>query len=302
MRPSPKIKAPGPHRRRVWAAAGLAAAGLLATACSPLTAFNTLAPRDAARRAVEGIAYGELPRQTLDVYTPRASAQTAGAPVLVFFYGGSWKSGRRQDYAFVGHALAAQGFVTVIPDYRLYPEVRFPAFLQDGAAAVRWAQDNAARFGGDPSRIVLAGHSAGAYNAAMQALDPQWTAAAGVRPGAVKAFAGLSGPYDFLPLDTKVTRDTFGQASDLPATQPTAFARPGAPAAFLAHGLKDDLVYPKNSRALARVLEAEGVAVEAAYYADVDHAGTLLALSRPLRGRAPVLETMSAFLKQRSVP
>src|SRR5204862_3568289 len=175
-----------------------AAAAALTTACSPLSMFATLSPKDPAALGVGGQAYGPDPRQRLDVYVPRRRAE--GSPIAVFFYGGSWDSGRRQDYGWVGRALASRGFVTVIADYRLYPEVKYPDFLDDGAQAVRWAADNAARFGGDPGRIVLAGHSAGAYNAAMLAFDGRYLAAAGVDPSHVKAMAGLSGPYDFLPL------------------------------------------------------------------------------------------------------
>src|ERR1700733_10098250 len=135
--------------RRGFVAGVAAVFGSLLAACSPLTALNTLSPRDPATRPGRDIAYGPLPRQKLDVYTPARGA--TAAPVLVFFYGGSWNSGRRQDYAFAGRALASRGFVTVVPDYRLAPQVRFPAFIQDGAAAIAWVRDNAARFGGDPS-------------------------------------------------------------------------------------------------------------------------------------------------------
>src|SRR5688572_12343511 len=176
-----------------------AAAAALTAACSPLSMFATLSPKDPASLGVRGEAYGPGPRQKLDVYVPRR--QAGGAPVAVFFYGGAWDSGRRQDYNWVGRALASRGFVTLVADYRLYPQVRYPHFLEDGALAVRWATDNAARFGGDPERIVLVGHSAGAYNAVMLGLDPRYLKAAGVEPGRIKAVAGLSGPYDFLPFE-----------------------------------------------------------------------------------------------------
>ena len=139
-------------------------AATLASACAPLSLFATLAPRDPAARRARDVAYGRGPRQRLDVYAPRR--REGRAAVAVFFYGGSWDSGRRQDYGWVGQALASRGFLTVIADYGLYPQVRFPGFLEDGARAVRGAQDHAEAFGGDPKRIVLVGHSAGAYNAA----------------------------------------------------------------------------------------------------------------------------------------
>lgn len=275
---------------------GLSAiAASVAAACSPLSMFATFTPKDAALSRGRGVAYGPGPRQKLDVYAPRGT--TDPAPVAVFFYGGSWDSGRREDYGWVGRALAAQGFLTLVADYRLYPEVRYPTFVEDGALAVRWAVDHAAELGGDPGRLVLVGHSAGAYNAAMLALDRRYLTAAGVEPGAVKAFAGLSGPYDFLPLDGPITRRTFGEAADLPGSQPGRYARRDAPAAFLATGDADRTVYPRNTRKLAAALREAGAKVEERHYEGLNHADTVLALSKPLRGKAPLLAEMTAFLK-----
>ena len=276
-----------------------ALAGSLASACSPLSMFATLTPKDAARTPLRGAAYGKGARQTLDVYAPPTA--TGAEPVAVFFYGGSWDSGRRADYAWAGRAVAARGFLTLVPDYRLYPEVVFPDFLDDCAAAVRWAVDNARALGGDPDRIVLIGHSAGAYNAAMLALDPRYLKAAGVEPGAVRAFAGLSGPYDFLPLDGPITRRTFGQAPDLPATQPGQFASARSPAAFLASGDADTTVYPRTTRKLAAALRQVGGKVEERHYPGRDHADTVLALSRPFRAKTNLLGEMTAFLKAAAI-
>jgi hypothetical protein len=158
------------------------ALGLVASACSPLLVFNAVMPKDGGVRvAARDIPYGADHRQQLDVYVP--SGPTAGPrPIIVFFYGGSWNSGVKNGYGFVGRALAARGFVVAIPDYRLVPQVRFPAFLEDGAAAVRWMRGHAAQYGGDPDRVVLAGHSAGAYNAARRT-----GGRSGVRPGAGQA-------------------------------------------------------------------------------------------------------------------
>lgn len=264
-------------------------------ACSPLTAFNTLVPKDGGvRRVATDQAFGPDPRQRLDVYAP--VPRPTSAPVLVFFYGGSWATGRRQDYVFAAEAFAAKGFVVVLPDYRLVPQVRFPGFVQDGAAAVRWAQDHAQAYGGDPKRIVLAGHSAGAYIAMMLALDRQWLTAAGVDPRGVKAVAGLSGPYDFLPFDKSSSKNAFGQYPDPRATQPISFARGDAPPAFLATGDRDTTVKPRNSQALAAALKAKGAQADLRIYPGLDHAGTVLALSRPFRGRGTVLQDASQFL------
>lgn len=271
------------------------AVALTLCACSPLTAFATLTPKDPASREGQGLAYGSEPRQRLDVYAPPGGAEAA--PVAIFFYGGSWTDGRRQDYGWVGRALAAEGFLALAPDYRLYPEVTYPDFLTDGALAVAWAVENAARYGGDPRRIVLIGHSAGAYNAIMLGLDQTYLRAAGVDPSRIRAVAGLAGPYDFLPLEGETTQAVFGGAPDLDATQPVHQASAAAPPVFLATGDSDTVVGPRNTEALATALRQSGVAVETRVYPDLGHAGVLLALSRPLRGRAPVLEEMTAFLK-----
>lgn len=261
----------------------------LLAAFSPLQLFALVAPKDPARIVTHDGRYAEGARGGLDVYAPLKA--DGPAPVAIFFYGGSWETGRRQDYRWVARALAAEGFVTVVPDYRVYPDV-YPSFLEDSAAAVRWAVDNIASHGGDPARIVLIGHSAGAYNAAMLALDPRW----GVS-GQIRAFAGLSGPYAFLPLASPVTTRTFGGASDLPATQPAAFAHADAPPAFLATGAEDTLVRPRNTRKLAAALRDAGAEVEEQHYPGMGHAGPVLALSRLFRRKSSLLADMIAFLK-----
>jgi len=279
-------------RRLSLAAVGAA----LAAACAPLSLFATLTPKDPATRQARNVAFGPRAHQRLDVYAPRHGRGQALLPVAVFFYGGSWDTGRRQDYGWVGQALASRGFVTVLPDYGLYPQVRYPGFLEDGARAVRWAQDHAVEYGGDPARIVLVGHSAGAYNAAMIALDTRYLKAAGVDPKHIRALGGLSGPYDFLPLTDPIAERTFGEAEDLAATQPTSFVSQDSPPAFLATGDDDTMVYPKNTVKLAAKLRAAGVPVEEEHYAGVDHVRMVLALSRPFRGRAPVLQQLTDFL------
>ena len=289
---------PLPAKRKTFAALMAALVSPLASACTPLGLFATLSPKDPSTRVAREQAYGADVRQTVDVYAPRQAR--AAAPMAIFFYGGSWDSGRRQDYSWVGRALASRGFVTLVADYRLYPQVRYPGFLEDGALVVKWAVDNAARLGGDPTRIVLAGHSAGAYNAVMLGLDHRYLTAAGVDPGRIKAVAGLAGPYDFLPLKGDTTKGVFGQAVDLPATQPMAYVGATSPPAFLATGDKDKVVYPKNTAALAQSYRVAGAYVEERQYPGIDHIRIVLALSRPLRGEAPVLDDMTSFLLRQS--
>lgn len=268
--------------------------GALAAACSPLAAFNTVVPKDGGGRLIaKGVAYGEGPRRRLDVYAPRSGE--APRPVIVFFYGGSWNSGDRRGYAFVGRALAARGFVTVIPDYRLVPEVTYPGFVEDGAAAVRWVKANAGRYGGNGDRIVLAGHSAGAYIAAMLAVDGRWL---GRDRAAVRGLAGLAGPYDFAPFTVASSRAAFGAWPNAAETQPVTHADRTSPPALLLTGADDILVRPRNSEALAGALRKAGVAAEVKRYPDIAHIGILTAIARPLRGKAPVVADLAAFAQR----
>ena len=283
-----------PTRRQLLT---LLAATPLVAACNNLATLNrlnALMPGDGGVvRRVDGAAYGPDPRQKLDVYAP---ARAAGRlPVVVFFYGGGWNSGYRGGYAFAARAIAARGFVVVVPDYRLVPAVRFPAFVEDAAAAIRWTVDHVGASGGDPTRIAVAGHSAGAHIALLVTLDRHYLAAAGA-PGAIKAAVGLAGPYDFLPLDAPSAVAAFGQAPDKLATQPIHFARADAPPALLLTGDADDVVRPRNTAALAAALRGVAAPVEVRTYPGVGHIGILLALSKPFRGKADVLEAMTRFL------
>lgn len=267
---------------------------LSASGCSALAVFNAVAPRDSGSvQVAEGVAYRQGPRGMLDIYAPRVG--DGSLPVVFFIYGGSWNSGSREDYAFAGRAVAARGYVTVVADYRLVPDVRYPTFLRDNADALAWTHGNIARYGGDPERLFVVGHSAGAYNAVMLALDPALLADAGAERGMIDGVAALSGPYDFLPLDDETTIAAFASAGDPAATQPIELPAAGAPPMLLLHGATDTLVMPRNTRALADHLAEAGVPVETHIYPDVDHADTLLALSRTFRDTAPILEEIDAF-------
>lgn len=258
-----------------------------------LALFNALMPKDrGSHRVAASLCYGDLPRQMLDLYAPRRA--DGPLPVIAFFYGGAWESGHRQGYAFAARALAARGFLVAVPDYRLVPEIRYPEFVRDGAAAVKWLRAHAAQHGGDPGRILLAGHSAGAYIAATLALDPAWL---GEDKAAIRGLAGLAGPYDFLPLDDPATLAAFGDWPDLEATQPIHHAGPGAPPTLLLHGEPDTRVKVRHSKALAKALEAGGNTVRLKRYPRLGHEGLIMALAVPLRGRAPVLSDVAAFAR-----
>lgn len=259
---------------------------------TPLGLLNAVAPR-AGVRVLAGLRYGPGPRHLADAYLPAGGG--GRAPVVVFFYGGSWAGGERGWYRFVAAALAAQGVLAVVPDYRVYPQVRFPAFLEDAAAAVAHVRAAAPRFGGDPARMVLMGHSAGAHIAAMLALQPGWLAAA---PAGV---IGLAGPYDFLPLETPLLQGVFGPEAQWPQTQPVNFASGSAPPMLLLSGGLDRTVLPRNTLRLAQRLRAAGAPVRARIYPLLEHTLLLGALARPLRAPlawlgAPVLRDCLAFI------
>lgn len=226
--------------------------------------LNALQPRDGWELHAD-IAYQPGPRGLLDVYTPPTSTETP-APLVIFFYGGSWQGGAREIYRFVGASLARQGFVTVIPDYRVYPRARYPDFLADAAQAVYFARDNAPRWGGDPRHLVVMGHSAGAYIAAMLTFDKRWLGSVDLDPVTdIAGFAGLAGPYDFLPIVDPILQTIFG-GSDRTDTQPIRYVRHGAPPSLLVAPRKDRVVSPGNTRRLAAHIRGHRSRVKEVHY------------------------------------
>ena len=266
-------------------------------ACAPLRVLNVLAGASGGHTVSQGIAYGRFARQSLDVYTPAAAAPIGGWPVVVFFYGGSWNNGDRVDYGFVGAALAARGVLTLVADYRLYPEVRYPEFLRDSALALAWSFDHAANRGGDPKRVFVMGHSAGAYNAAMLALDPRWLAPTGRLPTELAGWIGLAGPYDFFPTDNPLAQPVFFHPHYPPKAQPIEFGAVRAVPTFLGAPVHDKVVNPtRSTQALAAKLMAAGTPVSLRLYDHASHATLIGAFSPPLRWVAPVLDDVAAFI------
>lgn len=264
------------------------------TACSPLTLLNGAVP-DNANRVVADVAYGDQPRQRLDIYAPTGVQKP---PVVVFFYGGSWRSGSRADYKFVGDALASRGILAVIADYRLYPDAAYPDFLDDCARAVAWTLRNAEQYGGDPARVFVAGHSAGGYNAAMVALDGRWLQRYGASPAMLRGWIGMAGPYDFLPIVATSLKPVFHFPGTPPDSQPIAHVTPAAPPTLLMTGMADTTVDPhRNTEGLAAALQAAHVPVTLRRYDRLGHALLAGALARPLRWRAPVLDDLAAFVQ-----
>lgn len=239
------------------------------------------------------LVYGADPHQRLDVYRPTA-AGAKPLPLVVFVHGGRWSSGGKEEYRFVAAGLAAHGCVVVVPNYRLYPQVRMAAAAEDLARAVGYAESHAAALGADPEHVVLMGHSAGAQLAALVAFDGEWLKAAGASP--VRAFAGFAGPYDFLPLKDADLIDYFGPPEHYPATQPVNFVARTSPPAFLVQGLADRTVALKNATSLAGHLKAAGVAAEVRLQPGEDHGGVLKRFARFYRARDPVYAALVEFI------
>jgi acetyl esterase/lipase len=243
------------------------------------------------------IAYGRDPKHRLDVYVP-GKAGGAPPPVVVFWHGGRWSSGDKAEYRFVGAALAQSGYVAVLPNYRHYPQVKMPGFMDDAVQAALWSAAHAGDFGADPQRMFLMGHSAGAHMAALATLDSRYFAASGRPVPRIAGVVGLSGPYDFLPLHEADVQDMFGPPPVYPQSQPINFVRADAPPMLLVHGLDDTTAWPKNSRNLAAALGALGVPVTLKLYPQAAHMVTVAALTLLWRGRAPTLADITAFIDQ----
>ena len=267
-----------------------------AAACTPVSVslLNLTVPRSG-YHVVRDLPYGNDPRQRLDIYVP--DGLTTKAPVMLFFYGGFWQSGSKDFYLAFGQAFASEGIVVAIADYRLYPQVRYPEFIRDGVKAFAWVQAHAAQYGGDPDSIFVAGHSAGAYIAAMLAADPRWLGEAGIDPARLRGVIGISGPYNFLPLRERNLIAIFGGA-DRPETQPIAHIDGKRPPMLLATGAADDTVRPRNTIDFATRLKAYDSPVEVATYPGVGHIGILLSLAPGFRGNTTLRQDIVAFVRR----
>jgi acetyl esterase/lipase len=267
-------------------------------ALAPGQVLNAVALAGGSVAVERDITFGNDPRLKLDIYRP---ANAAGAPVVVFFYGGSWQRGEKSSFGFVGAALARAGIVVVIPDYRIYPPVVYPDFLRDSALAVRWTKENAARFGGDPAKLFLSGHSAGAYNAAMLNLDPRWLAEVSLDPRRdLRGAIGIAGPYDFLPLESAELKIIFGPEDARPATQPITYVDGTAPPMLLLRPAKDSVVDPGNSIRLAARIRSKGGDAAVETYDRVGHITIIGTFSPLLSFLAPVRDDLIRFVFQLS--
>ena len=299
MPASPKHTSPHSRPRSLLATLLLLLGSSLLTGCQAVLFRSLNATNSRADVVVRrDLVYDPAHHLALDVYRPR---DARNAPVVVFFYGGSWKSGKRQWYRWAGEALARRGLLVVIPDYRLWPKVRLDGFMQDAAHAVAWTHAHATEYGGDPSSLFLMGHSAGAHIGALLATDGHWLAGVGMHPRQLAGFIGLAGPYDFLPLKNPDFIDMFGATHQAQLrSQPVHFVDGDEPPMLLMQGSTDKIVWPRNAASLATAMQRMGEPAEVKMYPGIGHAAILLAMSRPFRGKAPVLDDAVAFIRVHS--
>jgi acetyl esterase/lipase len=260
---------------------------------SPFVVINLLVPR-AGYRIHRGVAYGADPRQKLNVYVP--SGLTAPAPVVLFFYGGGWQGGNRNDYLAFGQAFSSAGMVAAVADYRLYPQVKYPGFVEDSARALAFVRAQAAQYGGDPDRIFLAGHSAGAYNAVMVASEPKFLAAQGGNLNWIRGVIGIAGPYNFLPMSDPVYVDMFHGTNNTDS-MPVHHVDGPRPPMLLISGSEDDTVSLSNTNDMSERLKRFGSDVKVIFYKGVGHVGVILSLVRGFRGLAPLRQDMIDFIR-----
>lgn len=264
---------------------------LFISACSPLSLLNSTVNHNGYVSTLNQ-SYGSGERQHLNVHVPRK--KMPGSDVLIFFYGGRWQFGNKEEYTFVADAFTSKGIITVLPDYHLYPAVGWQDFVRDGATAYQWVYDNIAKHGGNPRRIFVMGHSAGAYIAAMVAVDESLLGDGSKRPC---GFIGLAGPYNFLPIEQPDIRLVFSDATDLQSTQPINYVSKTDPEMLLLHGKDDTTVKPVNSTSMAEAVQQQDGRAKVLLYSDVDHTDILVSLSSTFRHYSPALQDSVEFIK-----
>jgi acetyl esterase/lipase len=283
-------------KRQILAGLGLSGFAPLLQACDAPKAADITAPKKIrTQRVARDIPYGEGPRRKYDVYAPVDLA--APAPVVVYLYGGGWAEGDKESNDWAGRALAGLGYVAVLPDYRLVPEVRYPDFLVDCAAAVQHVIAHASEYGGDGSRLELMGHSAGAYNAVMIALDPVYFGLKPDAPSPIKAVIGVGGPYDFYPFKYERV-DAFGQWPKPEETQPIFIARKLSTKFLFIYSQGDMAIGAHEALSLETKLKAAGTDARSIGYVKPSHTDIILALAPEYRGLAPTLSDTRVFLAE----
>lgn len=273
----------------------------LMSACTPIKVLNSLVPENG-YSLISALAYGTNARQKLDIYLPKAADQSTKLDsaklkkVIIFYYGGNWDSGERADYKFAAEALVSHGYIVVIPDYRVYPEVLFPALMADPVSAAKWVKTNIKKYNGDANKVFLAGHSAGAHIAAMMAINPEYLAEVSLKPNDFAGVIGLAGPYDFLPLKSERLKIIFGPEAQQWKSQPINFVDGKNPPLYLAVGMKDNTVWPRNTFNLAKKIKQNNGIAEVYEFASYGHVDMVSKLAKPLRGNGELLKSVITFI------
>lgn len=229
-------------------------------------------------------------QRRLDIYRNMSSGKN---PVVIFVHGGAWRSGHRRQYLPLGVSLALKRITTVIPSYSQAPAYRFPEPGRDIAAVVNWVRDNMSRYGGDPNKIFLAGHSSGVQIAALVALDPRYLAFHSLPPTVIRGVIALSGIYEVPPgFDY-----AFGGEDERAQASPSRFVREGAPPFLVVRGGNDAQLVLRQTGPFAESLQSRGVEVETEVYPEEDH-NSIIALAS-IRN-SDLLQRIQGFVKAHS--
>ncbi|MBB3107876.1 acetyl esterase/lipase [Psychrobacter luti] len=312
-----QIRSRKPKRISLGVTAALAVGGIaLATqqaqALSALAIVNGITSNGGVGVS-KNILYGDEPNQDLDIYYPKPltkamksknvtddNAINDSYPMVVFVHGGSWESGNKDEYAFVGQSLAQAGYVTAVINYRKAPEHVYPDYVQDAAQAIAWSYNNAKSLHADPKRLAVIGHSAGAFNAVAAVANEDFLAPYGVKPKDIAAVIGIAGPYsyDFRKFSS---RTAFGPDETPETVMPDRQIKGKQPPYLLLTAEKDKVVHVTNTIKMTQALKVAGVKVETGEIAGASHATSIGAMAPPLRWvndvRAQVLSYLDKTLK-----
>lgn len=291
----PPQSAPSWRRKLTLGTVAVSLAAAL-SACSSVDVTQTL-NRSVNTRGLNVVTdrkYGPDARNVLDVYAPQ---NVQNAPVVLFIHGGSWQGGDKSVHRFVGESLARAGYVTGVMNYRLAPQNRYPAFVQDGASALRWLRENAKTYGGNPDVLFVTGHSAGGYNTVELVDNERWLREAGVPIRAVRGVIGIAGPYsyDFRPLQSRVV---FPAGSTPDQVMPDRHVRKDAPPHLLLVAANDTTVYPQNALNMEAALKRAGVPVTRTVLPRVNHVTIIAAVARPLTFLGGTRQAMIDFIER----
>ena len=294
-------------RAAVLALGGVALATQSAQALSPLAIVNGITSSGGVGVSKD-ILYGDEPSQDLDVYYPKPLAQamkTQSAitniyPMVVFVHGGSWESGSKEQYAFVGQSLAQAGYVTAVINYRKAPDHVYPDYVKDAAQAIAWSINNAVSLHADPARLAVMGHSAGAFNAVAAVANEDFLAPYGVKPTDIATVVGIAGPYsyDFRKFSSA---SAFGANATPDQVMPDRQIKGAQPPYLLLTAEKDQMVHATNTTKMTQALQAAGVSVKTSEIKGASHATSIGAMAPPLRWindvRAQVVTYLDETLK-----